>query len=596
MNDDHCSYSLTIHVCLNVHSLPSEGGARGDSVISPLIVEAILRQSPPPIAGGPSAEEDNTTVLPSSSPRSTPDRDHGFAEETNHLPSTTEEHLVTGRLQSASRASPLGSVLDAVTVPLSSEPDVLLGDHDATTPPQRHSPAGSVHSSSLFSSGLPSPIMSPRGRSQSDTGVPLVSRGSPPGSLHTLPLRPQSLGGSVPSATGLLTTRRSPSAPIATGAEMSPVSPIERQSPTGSNHSSSVRPQGGVEIVDLLQQEDDSRHSSQRSTPVVSALLGSGAASPRVALSANSQPRHQTSEHSSPRLRTSDVGSSTELLMETAYRQATPPAPSRTETTSPTPPVLPGHRVSEHYTPIANSPRNRPFASRSPTELLTETTYRHGVVVSPLVPSTDSRLHHHDSGNSTPLVNSPRHTSGAQSPSELLVETSHTAVSSRTAMSPMLPSRGSKISHQERGNGTSLPQSPRHRVSGTGMPSETPSVPTQGDPSRGSKGQSPASSSHTHSEHSPARVFSPPLSRESVIPSHSSAFAAVTGDHGSYSRSLPSEAEVLRQERDSLARELRQRTAHYEAELKRFKSRNEDLEQQMLSIEVIEQQLNHSFL
>ena len=574
VNDDHCSYTLTVHFCLCVHSLASEGGTRDDSVISPLIFEAVLRQSSPPILSGPSAEEDNTTVPPSSSPHSTSGRDHSFAEETNHLPSTAEENLVTGHLQSVSRASPLGSVLDAVTVPLSSEPDALLGDHVSTTLPQRHSPAGSVHSSSLFSSGLPSPIMSPRGRSQSDTGVPLVSRGSPPGSLHTLPLRPQSLGGSDPSTTGLLTTWRSPCAPITTSAEMSPISPIQRQSPTGSNHSGSTRPQGGVEIVDLLQQEDGSRHSSQRSTPVVSGHRGSATASPHVAQSANSQPRHQTSEHSSPRHGTSDVCRSTQLLMETAYRQAAPPG-----TTAPTVPVWPG--VSEHYTPIANNPRNR--TSRSPTELLTETTHRHGVVVSP---STGSHSHHHDSENST------IHTSGAQSPSELLVEMSHTAASSRTAMSPIFPSRGSK----ERGNGTSLPQSPGHRVSGTGMPSETPAVPLQGGPSRRSYGQSPASSAHTHSEHSPARVFSPPLSRESVIPSHSSAFAAVTGDHGSYPRTLPSEAEVLRQERDSLARELRQRTAHYEAELKRFKSRNEDLEQQMLSIEVIEQYLKHSFL
>ena len=857
-------------LCVYLHSVLSEASARDDSVISPLIVEAILRESPPPITGGPSAEVENTPVRPSRSSQFAPGRDLESAEETNNLP---EIHH-TEHMQSGSRTSPVGSVLDAVTVPMNSEPDALLSDHGATTPPQRHSPAGSVHSSSLFSSGLPSPIMSPRGRSQSDTGVPLISRGSPPGSLHTqiqLPLRPQSLGGSVSTTAGLLTTLGSPRGPIS-GAEESPISPGHRESPTGSTHSNTIRPQGGTGIVDLPQQQDASRLSSQGTTPVLSAHSGSSAA--LVGQSGSSQWNHQASEHStpsahSPRHRTSSPGSPTELLMEIAHRRGTPPVSShvgstihtppvlpstghresehsiplasmhrtsgtgsprkllvetnhRRDTppvsshigsmtptptilpstgdresghitplanmhrtsgtgsprellvetthsrdtppvsslvgpTAPTPPVLPstGHRESEHITPLANmhrtsgtghrrellgetthrrdtppvsshvgsrthtppvlpstghregehstpltdsprirtsgtgspreelvetthrrdtppvssctgpmtptppvlpseshresehrtpltdsprirtsgtgsprellvetthrrdtppvssctgpmtptppvlpseshresehrtpltdSPRIRTSGTGSPTELLMETAHRQGaplvpspMVTSPVVPSTSSQLHHRDSENSAPPVHSPRHrTPQFESLAEFLIETPHAGVASTTTPS-LLPTRGSRLEHHKSGHNTSLAHIPKHRTQGSGSPTERPTEPSQGSSSRASRGQSAASSVQ-----SPPRFFSPPLHRESDIPSYGSAFAAVTVERG-----LPSEVEVLRQERDTLARELRQRAAHYESELRRVKSRNADLEQQMLSIEV----------
>ena len=544
---------------LCVHSPPDEGGARDVTVVSPLIVEAVLRQSPHPIARGPSGEEQNL-IPPSSSPQSTPGIDFDRAEGTDPLRSTTEEHP-TEHIQSAPRASPLGSVLDALPVPTSSEPDMLLNDRMSATSPQRHSPAGSVQSSSVFSSGLPSPIMSPRGRSQSDTGVPLVSRGSPPETV-----RPQSLGGTVPSTAHLVTTLRSPHDPVS-GTELSPVSTAERHSPSGATRAYSARPQARIEMMDLPQEKMASRHSSQT---VLSTHGGSALVSPIVGQTAGEQ---STPSLLSPRHQTSDAGSPTELLLETTHRQPTPPVASRSGSSAPTPnaPLSTVHRESEHTTSLENSVRNRISGAGRPTD----TTYRQEIVGSPpVVPS--GRPRHHDSEHSTPQANGSRHgASDAQSSSELLSETLHT----------LLTSRGSRSKHEDGEKLTSLRYNPLNRTSGTGSSSETPLMPLQSCPSRVSTRQSPASSAHSPSEFSPPRVFASPLPRESVIPSRGSAFAAVTGDRGSHS-GLSSEMETLRQERDSLARELRQRAAHYEAELRRVKTRNEDLEQQMLSIEV----------
>lgn len=473
--------------------------------------------------------------------------------------STTEEHPVE-HIQSAPRASPLGSVHDALPVPTSSEPDTLLNDHMSATPPQRYSPTGSVQSSSVFSSGLPSPIMSPRGRSHSDTGIPLVSRGSPPGSV-----RPQSLGGTVPSTARLVTTLRSPHGPVS-GTELSPVSTAERHSPSGATHANRARPQERIEMMDSPQEKEASRHSSQT---VLSTHGGSALVSPVVGQTAS---EYSTASVLNPRHQTSDAGSPTELLLETAHRQATPPVASRSGLSPPTPdaPLSTFHRESEHTASSENSARNRISGAGRPTE----TTYRQEMVGSPPeVPSGGPR--HHGRGHSTPLANGSRHgASDAPSPSELFSETMHT----------LLTSRGSRSKHEGE-KITSLGYNPLHRKSGTGSSSETPLVSSQSCPSRVSTRQSPASSFHIPSELSPPRVSAPPLPHESVIPSRGSAFAAVTGDRGSHS-GLSSEMEMLREERDSLSRELRQRAAHYEAELRRVKSRNEDLEQQMLSIEV----------
>ena len=531
-------------------------------------------------------EGEHTNVVPPyTSQQAAPVGDHDFAEETDHVPptaQTTTEERLREHAHSSPRASPLGSVLDAVTVPVTdtnvtdSTPLASPTVHETTSPAERHSPAGSVHRSSLFSSGLPTPIMSPRGRSQSDTGVPVASRGSPLGSIHIqtqAPLRPQSLGGSinlsetVPISVDLLTTVNSAShlesrrGPIS-GAEESSISPVLRQSPTGSNHSTSAHPQGGSGLP-----ADASHHSSQRSTPVLSAHSEPPAGgSPFVTSPRTSHLSHRDSRDSTPlvhgpRHRTSGTGSPAELLMETVYRQVTDPptVASRNGSTAATPVMSPtgsrvSHRESENSTPSVHSPRHRTSGAGSPSELLAERAFRQGTppVVSrngssaatpPVMPSRNSRASHRESESSTPSVNSLRHTtSGAGSPSELLAETAFR--------------RGS------------------------------PPVSSHSGPSRASRGQRPDSSVCSRAEHSSRHVLSPPLSHESVIPSRGSAFAAVNGERGLSALELSSELEALREERDTLANELRQRAAHYEAELRRVKSRNEDLEQQMLSIEV----------
>ena len=556
-------------------SVPSEAGARDDSVISPLLDEALRHDSPPPITGTPLTEEDHSNVVPPYTfPQATPVGDHYSIEETDQVPptvqTTTEEHP-REHPHSSLRASPLGSVLDAITATATdtnvtySIPAASPSVHEITSSNQRHSPAGSMHSSSLFSSGLPSPIMSPRVRSQSDTGVPLASRGSPLGSIHIQtqpPLRPQSLGGSVgllgtvPISVEILTTgnsashlesRRGPSS----GAEGSSISSVLRQSPTGSNHSTSVHPQGG-----LGQAADASHHSSQRSTPVLSAHGEPPAeASPFVVPLRTSNLSHRESGDNTPTPsvhsvghRTSGAGSPTELNMETVVRQDTDTAAVVTPVISPT-----GSRESENSAPSVHSPRHTTSGAGNPSELLAERAFRQGTppvvlrsgssaAAPPVMPSRSSRVGHGESDSSTPSVNSPRHrTSGIGSPSEPLAESYR---------------RGS------------------------------PPVSLHSGPSRASRGQGPTSSIRSRTEHSSRRVLSPPLSHESVIPSRGSAFAAVNGEHGTSVLKLSSDLEALRKERDTMANDFRQRAAHYEAELRRVKSRNEDLEQQMLSIEV----------
>ena len=99
---------------------------------------------------------------------------------------------------------------------------------------------------------------------------------------------------------------------------------------------------------------------------------------------------------------------------------------------------------------------------------------------------------------------------------------------------------------------------------------------------RSSSRQSSASSVHSRPKHSPPRVVSPPFPRESAIPSRVSAFATVDGQRGPSLAGTASEIEALRAERDSLTRDLRQRTT----ELRQVKSKKDDLEQQILNIEV----------
>ena len=620
--------------------MPSEAGARDDSVISPLLDEALRHDSPPPITGTPLTEEEQRNVVPPYTfPQATPVGDHASPEETDQVPPTSQtatEEQPREHAHSSFRASPLGSVLDAVTVTVAdtnvaySTPAASPSVHEITSSTQRHSPAGSVHSSSLFSSGLPSPIMSPRVRSQSDTGVPVASRGSPLGSIHIQtqpPLRPQSLGGSVgllgvvPISVELLTTGNSAShlesrrGPIS-GAEGSSISSVLRQSPTGSNHSTSAHPRGR-----LGQAADASHHLSQRSTPVLSAHSEPPAeASPFVEPPRTSHMSHRESGDSTPTPsvhsaghRTLGAGSPTELSMETVHRQVTDTAAVVTPVMSPT-----GSRETSHLshresgdstaTPSVHSAGHRTSGAGSPTELSMETVHRQdtdtAAVVTPVMSPTGSRESERESENSTPSVHSPRHRiSGAGNPSELLAERAYRQgtppVVSRSgfaaAAPPVMPSRSSTVGHGESDGSTPSVNRPWHRTLGTGSPSEplaesyrrgSPTVPVHSVPSRASREQGPASSIRSRAEHSSRRVLSPPLLHESVIPSRGSAFAAVNGEHGTSALKLLSDLEALRKERDTMANDFRQRAAHYEAELRRVKSRNEDLEQQMLSIEV----------
>ena len=607
--------------------------------------ENLRHDSPPPITGSPLTEGEHANVVPPyTSPRITPGREHSLTDETAHVPSavqTPAEGFPVEHAHSSPRASPLGSVLETVTVPVTDTnaptTTALQSDHEATTPPQRHSPAGSVHSSSLFSSGLPTPIMSPRGRSQSDTGMPLASRGSPLGSIHIqtqLPLRPQSLGGSVnltemvPISANLLralnpsSQLESSREPIS-GAETSQPPPALRQSPAGSNHNTGVHPQRAFGMAD-----DASRHSSQRSTPpVLSARSGSGGeaspfvAPPRTLPWSRPESGNSTPSVHSPRNRTSGAGSPTELLMEVIYRPSTEAAaaPSLTGSAEAAPLGMPsassraGHRESENSTPVVESPRHRTSGAGSPSEFLAETNYTTPVVARdgatpatpPVMSSRSSRTGHRASENGTPVLDSPRHrTPRTGSPSELLAETSYRqgtppVVShhgSTPATPPVLPSSSPRGSHRGSENSAPSVHSTGHRRSGARSPSEllaeivyrrsTPPVSAHGGHSRGSSRQSPASSVHSRPKHSSPRVVSPPLPRESAIPSHGSAFATVNGERGPSAVGLALEIEAVRQERDSLARDIRQRTAHFEAELRKVNSRNQDLEQQILSIEV----------
>ena len=57
------------------------------------------------------------------------------------------------------------------------------------------------------------------------------------------------------------------------------------------------------------------------------------------------------------------------------------------------------------------------------------------------------------------------------------------------------------------------------------------------------------------------------------------------GEHRIY-EARPGETEALRQERDELARRLDQTIAYYNAHLAQLRKKNEDLEQQLLSVQV----------
>ena len=571
--------------------------------------ETLRHGSPPPISGNRFAEEHTNDVSPHTTPRITPGGDHNHTEETARGSSagqTPTEGSAVEHAHSSPRASPVGSVLETVAVPVTdtntSNRAEMHSGRETNTPPPRQSPAGSVHSSSLFSSGLPTPIMSPRDRCQSATGMPSASRGNPLGSIHVqtqLPLRPQSLGGSVnltdmvPISSDLLVAlnpssqQESPRIPIS-GAEGSQSPPVMRRSPAGSIHESNVqlpRGSGGV--------DDSSRHSSRRNTPVLSVHSGSGreasplVAPPRTLPLSDGGSGNSTPLAHSPRQRTSEGGSPTQFLIEAIY---TPAAESGTS-------------------PVVEDPRRRTSGDESTSERIPKSDrnpplvpYNGAASIPPhLLPSPSSRTSHRESENSTPVLDRSIHrtpTPGSQS--EFLAETARrqgtpSVVSRHGSMPstpPVLPQTSPRANNRDSENSTPTVRSSGHRRSRAGSPSEllaeiayrrgTPPVSMHASHGRSSSRQSSASSVHSRPKHSPPRVVSPPFPRESAIPSRVSAFATVDGQRGPSLAGTASEIEALRAERDSLTRDLRNKTA----ELGQVQSKNRDLEQQILSIEV----------
>lgn len=571
--------------------------------------ETLRHGSPPPISGNRFAEEHTNDVSPHTTPRITPGGDHSHTEETARGSSagqTPTEGSAVEHAHSSPRASPVGSVLETVAVPVTdtntSNRAEMHSGRETNTPPPRQSPAGSVHSSSLFSSGLPTPIMSPRDRCQSATGMPSASRGNPLGSIHVqtqLPLRPQSLGGSVnltdmvPISSDLLVAlnpssqQESPRIPIS-GAEGSQSPPAMRRSPAGSIHESNVqlpRGSGGV--------DDSSRHSSRRNTPVLSVHSGSGreasplVAPPRTLPLSDGGSGNSTPLAHSPRQRTSEGGSPTQFLIEAIY---TPAAESGTS-------------------PVVEDPRRRTSGDESTSERIPKSDrnpplvpYNGAASIPPhLLPSSSSRTSHRESENSTPVLDRSIHrtpTPGSQS--EFLAETARRqgtpSVVSRhgsiPSTPPVLPQTSPRANNRDSENSTPTVRSSGHRRSRAGSPSEllaeiayrrgTPPVSMHASHGRSSSRQSSASSVHSRPKHSPPRVVSPPFPRESAIPSRVSAFATVDGQRGPSLAGTASEIEALRAERDSLTRDLRNKTA----ELGQVQSKNRDLEQQILSIEV----------
>lgn len=570
--------------------------------------ETLRHGSPPPISGNRFAEEHTNDVSPHTTPRITPGGDRNHTEETARGSSagqTPTEGSAVEHAHSSPRASPVGSVLETVAVPVTdtntSNRAEMHSGRETNTPPPRQSPAGSVHSSSLFSSGLPTPIMSPRDRCQSATGMPSASRGNPLGSIHVqtqLPLRPQSLGGSVnltdmvPISSDLLVAlnpssqQESPRIPIS-GAEGSQ-SPPAMRSPAGSIHESNVqlpRGSGGV--------DDSSRHSSRRNTPVLSVHSGSGreasplVAPPRTLPLSDGGSGNSTPLAHSPRQRTSEGGSPTQFLIEAIY---TPAAESGTS-------------------PVVEDPRRRTSGDESTSERIPKSDrnpplvpYNGAASIPPhLLPSSSSRTSHRESENSTPVLDRSIHrtpTPGSQS--EFLAETARRqgtpSVVSRhgsiPSTPPVLPQTSPRANNRGSENSTPTVLSSGHRRSRAGSPSEllaeiayrrgTPPVSMHASHGRSSSRQSSASSVHSRPKHSPPRVVSPPFPRESAIPSRVSAFATVDGQRGPSLAGTASEIEALRAERDSLTRDLRNKTA----ELGQVQSKNRDLEQQILSIEV----------
>ena len=441
--------------------MANDDSASDTSAATPREVEASSPQNLSAITGDPN-EQNHLIAHLSSSPQVSPGSHHDFTQETNHLPNLTDEPPIEC-LQPTPRLSPLGSVLDTATPPSTTGAGELESNHvNVTSSLQRQSPTVSIHSSSLFSSNLPSPIMSPRDPSQSDNRVPMVSQGEAPESLLIDAVRLQNRGGSVHASAGGLRG-------MSPRDHSWPSSSVERSPSRTVYGTSTLTRQGKTDIMNFDQQSRDGKeHLHKMNTPV---------------LAEDRQVMDPRAVHN-PAFQTSDMVTPTE----------------------------------ENDGDIENSARSE---------------------------------------------GTPRNaTSGAENPSQLRAKVPLT----------QLPLTNVRLGPQKSESATSVAQPPqRRRVL-------TPTVFSHNGPSR----------ELNRSEHS-----SLPL--EIGIPGRRSTFDAVTGDRDSYLERIASEKEALIHERDSFARELRQQAAHYDAELSRLRIRNEDLHQQLLSIEVGSYRIQFSF-
>jgi hypothetical protein len=76
------------------------------------------------------------------------------------------------------------------------------------------------------------------------------------------------------------------------------------------------------------------------------------------------------------------------------------------------------------------------------------------------------------------------------------------------------------------------------------------------------------------------------------IPSSSSAFTPMNGDEVQLDVNHNKETQARRQEQDLLSQEMRDRTLYFEAEIRRLRALNDELSQQLLSIEVLTYEQN----
>lgn len=327
----------------HAQSLANDDSASDASFTIPRELEASSPRSLSAITGDPN-EQNHSIARLSSSPQMSPGNHHDFTHETNHLPNLTDEPPIEC-LQPTPRLSPLGSVLDTAPLPSTTGAGELGSNHvNVTSSIQRQSPTVSIHSSSLFSSNLPSPIMSPRDPSQSDNRVPMVSQGEVPVSLLIDAVRLQNRGGSVQASAGGVRG-------MSPRDHSWPSSSVERKGPSRSDYSTStLTRQGKTDAMNFDQPSGD--------TPVLTEDL-------------SSKFDRQVKDHRAvynPPLQTSDMVTPTEENDGDIENSARPEGPSRNATSGAENPSQPPAKVPLTQRSLTNAWRG-PQKSESATSV-----------------------------------------------------------------------------------------------------------------------------------------------------------------------------------------------------------------------------------